>query len=156
MENSFKLLVFALEGRKYALSLSAVERVIRSVEVTPLPKAPEVVSGIINVQGAIAPVFNLRKRFGLTEKGINAGDQMIIAKTARRIVALGVDGVEGVIEQPQGEIISAEKIHPEMEYVEGVIKLEGGMALIHDLGRFLSLDEKKALGSALKKARRKR
>ena len=38
-----RLVVFALEERRYALDLSAVRRVIRSVDITPLPKAPEIV-----------------------------------------------------------------------------------------------------------------
>jgi purine-binding chemotaxis protein CheW len=40
-----------------------VERIVRVVEVTPLPKAPEIVLGVVNVQGQIIPVINIRKRF---------------------------------------------------------------------------------------------
>ncbi len=47
--------------------------------------------------------------------------------------------------------MTPEEILPGMEYVEGVIKLEDGLALIHDLDRFLSLDEEKKLNTALKK-----
>jgi len=54
-----------------------------------------------------------------------------------------------VIEIPEEKIIAAEQILPELEYVEGVVKTEGGMVLIHDLERFLSLPEEKALDEAL-------
>ncbi|MDA8325784.1 MAG: chemotaxis protein CheW [Nitrospiraceae bacterium] len=152
MDTSRKLLVFTLEDQRYAVALSSVEKVIRCVEVSPLPKAPEIVSGIINMQGTIVPVFNLRKRFRLPEREIDIGDQMVVAKTSGRTVSFGVDGVEGVIEWPRGKIVPHEKIHPEMQYVEGVIKLADGMVLIHGLDRFLSLDEKKKLDNALEKA----
>ncbi len=155
MPDVTKLLIFTLEGQRYALALSSVERVIRPVEVTPLPKAPEIVSGIINMQGAIVPVFNVRKRFHLPEKEIGAGDQMIVARTSGRTVSFGVDGVEGLLEMPHDGIVPHGDIHPELEYVEGVVKLADGMALIHDLERFLSADEGKKLDKAIKKTKQR-
>ncbi|MDD2389783.1 MAG: chemotaxis protein CheW, partial [Desulfobacterales bacterium] len=69
--------------------------------------------------------------------------------TAKRTVALIVDSVDDVIEIPHERIIAAEQILPELEYVEGVMKSESGMILIHDLEQFLSLPEEKALGEAM-------
>jgi purine-binding chemotaxis protein CheW len=57
--------------------------------------------------------------------------------------------VNDVIEIPEEKIIAAEQILPELEYVEGVVKTEGGMVLIHDLEKFLSLPEQKALDEAM-------
>jgi purine-binding chemotaxis protein CheW len=57
--------------------------------------------------------------------------------------------VDDVIEIPEEKIIAAEQILPELEYVEGVMKTEGGMVLIHDIEKFLSLHEEKALDEAL-------
>lgn len=53
-------MVFVLDEQSYALYLPSVERVVRAVEVTPLPKAPDIVSGIINLRGKITPVVDLR------------------------------------------------------------------------------------------------
>ena len=55
-----KLVVFALDDQRYALAFAVVEKVIRAVEITPLPQAPEIVSGAINVQGKIVPVVEGR------------------------------------------------------------------------------------------------
>jgi purine-binding chemotaxis protein CheW len=143
--------VFVLDGQRYALYLSAVERIIRAVEVTPLPKAPEIVLGIINMQGRIIPVVNIRRRFRLPEREMDLSDQLIIANTTKRSVALVVDEARGIIEQAQEEVVPAEVVLPGVKYVEGVVKLEDGMILIHDLDRFLSLEEEKSLDRALKK-----
>jgi len=144
-----KLVTFSLDDRKFALYVSAVQRIIRVVEVTPLPKAPEIVAGIINLQGRIIPVFNIRMRFHLPGRDTELSDQMIIATTAKRTVVLMVDSVDDVIEIPEEKIIAAEQVLPELEYVEGVMKTEGGMFLIHDLERFLSLHEEKTLNEAI-------
>jgi purine-binding chemotaxis protein CheW len=144
-----KLVTFSLDDRAFALYVSAVQRIIRVVEVTPLPEAPEIVVGIINMQGRVIPVFNIRMRFQLPAREVQLNDQMIIADTAKWAVALLVDSVNDVIEIPEEKIIAAEQILPELEYVEGVVKTEGGMVLIHDIEKFLSLHEEKALDEAL-------
>ena len=149
MKRLRKLVTFSLDDRKFALYVSAVQRIIRVVEVTALPKAPEIVVGIINLQGTVIPVFDIRRRFRLPPREARLADQMIVAIAAKRTVALVVDSVDDVIEIAGEKIIAAEQILPELEYVEGVMKTEGGMVLIHNLERFLSLPEEKALDEAL-------
>lgn len=150
MNKSSQIVVFILGEQRYALHLAALERIVRVVEIILLPKAPDIVLGIINMQGRIIPVVNIRKRFRLLEREIALSNQLIIANTSRRSVALLVDEVSGVFEISEQEIIKAEKILPDMDYVKGVIKLEDGMILIHDLNTFLSIEEAKALDDAMK------
>jgi purine-binding chemotaxis protein CheW len=144
-----KLVTFSLDDRKFALYVSAVQRIIRVVEVTPLPAAPDIVVGIINMQGTVIPVFNIRRRFHLPAREMQLSDQLIIASTTKRTVALIVDSVNDVIEIPKEKIIAAKQILPELDYVEGVVKTESGMVLIHDIEKFLSLHEEKSLDEAL-------
>ena len=153
MLRSDQYVVFTLDEQRYALYLHAVTRVVRIVEITHLPKAPEIIRGVVNVQGQVIPVVDIRKRFRLPEREPELSDQLIIANTASRSVALVVDAVEGVIEHSRQEMIPPEKILPGTEYIEGVIKLEDGLVLIHDLDKFLSLEEDKELDAALKKKR---
>ena len=146
------LVTFSLGGQSYALRLASVERLTRMVEVTPLPNAPPMVSGVINLQGRIVPVLNLRKRLSLTEREPNLNDHMIIARTSRRCVALVVDSVTGVIDQASAEFVSVDEIVPGVEYLDGVLKRDDGILFIHDLDRFLTLEEEARLDLACLKA----
>jgi purine-binding chemotaxis protein CheW len=119
------------------------------VDLTTLPRAPEVVLGVINVQGRVLPVMNLRRRFRLPERDISLTDQLVIARTPRRPVALIVDDVSGVLEYSAEEAVRARDIVPGIEHVEGVAKLPDGLVLIQDLERFLSLEEESALDRAM-------
>ncbi|MBI5741830.1 MAG: purine-binding chemotaxis protein CheW [Nitrospirae bacterium] len=148
------LFIFKLEEQLYALRLASVERVFRIVEITALPKAPDVVFGVINVHGRIVPVMNVRKRFGLPERGPSLSDQLVLARTSRRSVALVAEGVQGIIEKNETDIIGREEIIPGIEHVEGVVKLEGGMVFIHDLDRFLSVEEEDTLDRAMEGIRK--
>jgi purine-binding chemotaxis protein CheW len=115
------------------------------VEVTPLPGAPETVLGVINVQGEVIPVINLRRRFGLPERELELTDQFVIARTSSRTVALVVDAVSSVIQRVEAETVAAEKILPHLRQVEGVIKFDDTLVLIHNLDTLLSLRDEAAL-----------
>jgi purine-binding chemotaxis protein CheW len=147
--NPDQLVVFSLDNNRYAVQLSVVERAVRSVAITPLPKAPEIVIGVINLQGRIVPVLNMRKRFRLPEREMRLSDQLLIASAKRRTVALVVDEVCGTVERSAQEVIDSGQIVPGLEYVTGVIKLADGMLFIHNLDEFLSLDEEESLQAAL-------
>jgi purine-binding chemotaxis protein CheW len=149
MAPAHQLVVFAMDEQRYALQLAAVDRVVRMVEVTPLPQAPQIVLGVINAQGRIIPVVDIRRRFRLPARDIHLSDHLLIARTARRTVALALDAVTGIVEGSAQAVITAEEILPGLEYVEGVIKLEDGLILIHDLDTLLSLEEEQTLAATL-------
>jgi purine-binding chemotaxis protein CheW len=147
-----QLVTFVLGEQQYALPLTSVQRVVRTVEVTPLPKAPAIVLGVIDFQGNIIPVMSMRKRFGLPEPETSLSDQFIVADTATRRVALVVNSVTGVLERTSEAVTEAEKIVPGAQYVEGITRLEDGILFIHNLEHFLSGKEEQQLCGLLAKA----
>ncbi|MEK6590235.1 MAG: chemotaxis protein CheW [Nitrospinota bacterium] len=151
MDNSIQLVIFILDNHKFALPLSSVERVIRLVEITHLPKAPEIVIGIVNMHGRVIPVVNIRKRFRLPEREIELTDQIVILQAKKNTIGAVVDTVSGVFEYPEQKIIKPENILPGIEYIEGVVKLEDGLILIHNIDRFLSLEEERMLNDVINK-----
>lgn len=152
--NLYQLVVFSIDELRYALPLPAIERIVRVVEITPLPKAPDIVLGVVDVQGQIIPVINIRSRFGLPEREMNLNDQLVIARASEQSVALLVNAVSGVVECPEEEVVTVEEIIPGTEYVTGIIKRDEGMILVLDLDTILSFEEVKSLGKAMKKTQR--
>lgn len=149
LSDPMQLVVFALDELRYALPLAVVERALRMVEITRLPKAPEMVHGVIDLHGEIVPVLDVRKRFQLPEKEPGLSDHLIVARTAKRRVVLVADAVAEVIALPAEARIEPGTILPGMEYCSGVVRLDGGMIFIHDLDVFLSLKEEQALDAAI-------
>jgi purine-binding chemotaxis protein CheW len=139
---------FVLDGQRFGLPLSRVRRVIPSVSITPLPGAPAIVAGAINLRGQVIPVIDLRRRLGLPERSVALDDRFVIASTARRTLALVADAVPGVL-PAAAEIVAPDTVLPGLPHVAGIAKLDDGLVLIHDLERFLSLDEEHALDRAL-------
>lgn len=149
MRLSSQYLVFTLDDQRYTLPLASVERVFPAAYITPLPQAPAIIMGVINVQGHVIPVINLRKRFRLAERELELSDQFIVGTTPRRTVALVVDTVLGVADFPTHDITPSTHIVPGLSPIAGVIKTIEDVLLIHDLDACLSLDEEQALDGAL-------
>ncbi len=146
------LVVFSLDDQRYALALPSVQRCIRVVAITKLPDAPAVVLGIIDLGGAVIPVVDLRKRFDHPPREVRLSDHLVVARAGARTVALLVDETRGVIEASPESCAPAGEILPGLELVDGAVKLEDGLILIHDLQRLLSLDEQTAIDHALRAA----
>jgi purine-binding chemotaxis protein CheW len=144
-----RIVLFSLEEPRYALYLSTVERIIRAVEITPLPKAPEIILGVINYHGEIIPVIDIRKLFRLPFRDINIDDRFIIARSSNRFVVIVVDSVDGVYDLEQFQITDAEETFPYTDYLSGIANIETNIVLINDLEKFLSLNEQHLLDEAL-------
>lgn len=151
---SSPLVIFTLDDQRYALRLSVVERVVRMVRITPLPEAPAVVAGLIDVGGQVVAAFDVRRRLRLPAREIELADKLLIARTERRTVALIADAVTEVRDIPERDIVAAASVVPASERIAGIATLrgdpaQGDLVLIHDLDRFLDLDEERALDDAL-------
>jgi purine-binding chemotaxis protein CheW len=142
-------LVFFLDDQRYALHLPVVESVARMVYITPLPDAPRIVLGVINMRGKVVPVVNIRQRFNLPKREISLTDQLILAHTERRLVGLIADAVMGVAEGLEFSVVPTNEFFSALKYLNGVIKFEDGLVLIQNLDEFLSLEEEESLDSVL-------
>lgn len=144
-----KVVIFTLDDLLYALPLKTVVRVIHAVEIRELPKAPDIISGIINVKGQIIPVVDMRKRFGMAVREIIPDDNFILADTGKRHVALWIDEVTGVKEIVPGKYTDTKVSLPYADFIKGVAKIEDEIILIYDLEQCLSLKEEMELDMAL-------
>lgn len=149
MKNSHPLVVFRLDEQRFAVALPSVERIVRAAEVTPLPNAPGIVLGIIDIEGRVLPVLNLRRRLGLKEHRLHPDEQFIIARAGGRAVVLVVDETQDVIAPIAEDLVSAGTIAPGLQHIDGAVSLPDGLVLIHDLEKFLSLEEARALDQAM-------
>ena len=141
--------VLCLDDMRVALPLQYIERTERPVHVTSLPAAPEIVLGVVNVRGRVIPVINMRQRFRLPHREIGLTDRLVIAHAGQRPVALVADAVSDIVERDDTDLAVADSIFPGLEFIDGIARFDDGLILIHDLGRFLSLEEEHALSQAM-------
>jgi purine-binding chemotaxis protein CheW len=143
-----EILVFALGPARYALALDAVRELVRAVALVPLPGAPPIVEGVVNLRGQVVPVLDIRGRFGLPPRPVEPTDHLIVASAGGRVVAIRVDRALHLLTLEQALDPSV----PSSGYVAGVARLADGLAVIHDLETFLSAPEGAHLDRALESA----
>lgn len=143
------LLVFRVGEERYALHAEGVREVVRAVAITPLPHAPHLVEGIIDVRGTLAPVLNLRRRLGATECPLSVDEHFVIAEAGARLVAFRADPGTVLAPAPDGAIHAIDAVIHGTDHVSGVVTLSDGVVLVHDLSAFLSSAEADELERAL-------
>lgn len=148
-ESRHTLILFTIDSQRYGVDLWIVKRVVRVVEITPVPGMPEKVMGIINFEGTLIPVINTRKLLAATERDPELSDQLIILQSPGRMTALLVDGVDGAMGYADAEEIPMESVIPGTKLLRGILKGKEDLIFIQDIGKFLSLEEELALDEVL-------
>jgi|SRR6266850_118378 purine-binding chemotaxis protein CheW len=150
MEGDVALLVFGSIGQQYALRLETVERVVRAVELTPLPGAPPAIRGIFSLHGRIIPVGDFPRRIGNVAPPISISDHIVIARSPRRVLGVLAQGTVEVLTCAADEVVRAADVLDGVGAITGIMQLPSGLVLIQDLAAFLSLDEEPVLDEALR------
>jgi purine-binding chemotaxis protein CheW len=145
-----EVLVFEVGGQRYGLPTVDVRELVRAVAITPLPNAPAVIEGVVNVRGRVLPVLDVRARFRLPAKPLDPSDHFIVASAGPRGVILRVDRATHLALVDEASVQPPQTLGPSATYVAGVAKLDDGLVLIHDLTTFLSAAEAASLEEALR------
>lgn len=95
-----RFLCVRLEPELYALPILAVHEIQAYAPPTPVPGMPEHVRGVLNVQGAIVPVVDLRRRLGLPAQPPPPRCPIVFVRVEARVAGLVVDAATGVVDLP--------------------------------------------------------
>lgn len=99
-----QLCTFRVGGEHYALDIMRVREIVRPMPITPVPRAPPWVDGVIHLRGEVIPVVEVRSRFGLPASPAGPKTRFLIVRVAGRRIALVVDEVCEVLRLQRGEI----------------------------------------------------
>jgi purine-binding chemotaxis protein CheW len=153
MVANHQLLVFLVNGLRLALPLMSVRRVVAAAYTSPLPSAPASVCGVIELQGEMVAVLDMRARLALPSRALRPADCFLIVDLQDRALAVWVDEVEGVVEvrgEPQD--VSAFLPDDEGRILQAWGRAGQGIVLIQDAAKFFSPRQARELDVALENA----
>jgi purine-binding chemotaxis protein CheW len=131
-----RLLVFQLDGSPYALAIERVREIVRRRPITPVPRLPQEVLGVISLRGRVIEVIDLRRRLGLPVADGDPPSRIVIAHDGEgRVAGLLVDAVEAVV--AAGEPAPCEG---PAGAVEALCRIGGRFVSIVDLDRIMDFD----------------
>jgi purine-binding chemotaxis protein CheW len=142
-----QLVTFRLGNEEYSVDILSVQEIIRHMDLTRVPKAPEFVDGVINLRGKVIPVLDLRKRFGLDADENTNETRIIVVDINDKTVGFKVDAVSEVLR------LSADTVEPppsivtdvDSDYIKGVGKMEGRLIILLEVSKILSTSEQEGL-----------
>ncbi|MEO6953206.1 MAG: chemotaxis protein CheW [Polyangia bacterium] len=151
---SVQLVAFELAGGDYAIDIMRLKEVIQPLPVTVIPRGPTFLEGVIDLRGAILPVVDLRRRFGLPSGDGLRRKLLIVAVDVglgpgrRLILGLVVDRVREPIRVPASELKPA----PPLAHIDtdsrtfgAVATYDGRLHMVIDVDRLLGPRERAIL-----------
>jgi purine-binding chemotaxis protein CheW len=145
-----QIVVCELADEHYGLDIAKVFEIIRHQPITPVPRAPAFVKGVINLRGRIIPVVDLRGRFGMTEVEPTKETRIVVAESSSTRVGLIVDSVSEVLLLPLESVETTPGVAAgsDAEYLRGIAKLGDRLVLLLELDGLFGLEEQGALAGA--------
>jgi len=143
LEASEHLVTFLLGSEEYGVDVALVQEIIRVSVITPVPRAPEVIKGVINLRGRIIPVVDLKRKLELgsiDETGRKA--RIVVVRLGARLIGLLVDGASQVLKVPMTVIEPApeEVVEIDTHFIRGVAKLEQRLIVLIELNEILAAE----------------
>lgn len=130
-----KFLSFFLGEEEYAIEILKVQEIIGLMPITPVPKMPDYIRGVLNLRGKIVPVMNLRLRFGLSAVEDTDETCVIVVQDGKYLMGVLVDKVSEVadIVSSQIEEVPSFGIEADTDYLAGIAKVEESVKMIVDV-----------------------
>ena len=157
-----QLVVFELADEFYGVDIAAVESIIKLQPITKVPHAPGFIEGITNLRGAVLPVLDLRKRFGLGANNTNKNNRIVVVVVNNTKVGMIVDAVSEVLRVPSEAIEPPPSMvmNVDSTFITGIAKVNTmensndnshtRLIILLDLRKILSVDESANLSSVAK------
>lgn len=106
-----KYLTFRLGDEEYGVEILKVKEIIGLLPITPVPRTPEFIRGVLNLRGKIIPVLDLRRKFGMGRVDDTEFTCIVVVDAKMRgssaLMGVLVDTVSEVVDIPEGEIEDA-------------------------------------------------
>ena len=148
LELEGKYLTFSLDNEEFGIGILKVKEIIGIMPITPVPKTPAAVKGVINLRGKVIPVVDLRIKFGLPEAeptertcivvvDVTTGDQS-------RQMGVVVDSVSEVLNIKAEEIEDSPQFGGSAvntDYIVGMAKTGTGVKILMDIDKVLDVEE---------------
>ena len=138
-----EIVSFAVEGQAFCLKITHIREIRRWSPVTILLHAPSDVLGVMNLRGAVIPIYDLSARFGLEQTEASERNVVIVVAVGGKPVGLLAESVSEIISINPDDIQDTPPVDSRftMEYIQGIISHDDTMVRIINLDAVISVPE---------------
>lgn len=148
-----KFLTFFLDKEEYGIEILKVQEIIGMMPITPVPKTPEFIRGVINLRGKIIPIVDLRLKFGMEAKEVTDQTCIIVVQAKGVQMGLVVDKVSEVADISNEDIEECPSfgtnVNTDFILGMGIGRTDGRVKMLLDIDKVLSFQEVVDMNSAV-------
>jgi len=129
-------LTFKLGNEFYGIDILRVQEIKTYEALTPIPNAPKYTSGLVNLRGAVVPIYDLRVRFGFTDNHDESTVFIVVKVSVNgvdKVVGLVVDSVSDTYEIDLTQRQPAPQNEISQDYMYGLVNMNGHMIILLDV-----------------------
>jgi purine-binding chemotaxis protein CheW len=147
LQESGQFSTFFVADLFFGVDVLNVQEVLRFQPMTPVPQAPEVIEGLINLRGQIVTAIDMRRRLRLPPRAEDRSPMNMVVRTADGAVSLLVDEIGDVLDMDAATYErTPENLDPSArEMIRGVYKLKDRLLLVLDVERTVDLTVERAV-----------
>jgi purine-binding chemotaxis protein CheW len=136
-----------LGNEEYGIEILKVQEIKGYSAVTPVPRAPAYLKGVMNLRGTIVPVIDLRAKFGLEPATYDQFTVIIVVMVQGRAMGMIVDAVSDVLNIPESDIRPTPEFSNSVDtsFISGMGKSGDKLIILLDITKVLGVDELQAL-----------
>jgi len=138
---------FTVAGQAFCLQITQIREIRRWQPVTVLPHAPADVLGVMNLRGAVIPIYDLSARFGLEQTEASERNVVIVVSVNDKPVGLLAEAVSEIISIDPDDIQETPQVDSRntMDFIQGIISQNDEMVRIINLNAVISMPEQVSL-----------
>ena len=142
-----KIVTFAIGDDFFAADIFSVERVLRYQAPRAIPNVPGWIEGVIEYQGRVVPVINLRARFEMPSNAVHAGTRILVFQASGEWIGAVVDAVVEVAALDKATLSPPPPLFRGLagEYLIGILRRKDRLVIVLDVARLLSSNERLVL-----------
>ncbi len=143
-KDEVQLVVFKIGDEEFGVEISQVREIVKLIDITRMPKAPQFIEGVVNLRGQIITVIDLAKRLDLPSAGRTDATRIMVVEVSNNTVGMIVDSVSEVLRLSVDDIedtpsLIETEVHE--RYLRGVGKNSGRLLILLDLNEVLNSEE---------------
>lgn len=134
-EDVLELLAVRLADEEYAADILLIKEIIRMMEITPVPRRPAYIKGVVSLRGTIIPVFDLRTRLGLTESPPGRSTRILVVGLDKGLVGVIADSVTDVVKVKMSHVEPPPAVRggSSSGHLKGVTRINERLLILLDL-----------------------
>jgi purine-binding chemotaxis protein CheW len=135
--STIRTLSFKVENELYLIPVEDITEIINSQPITPVPRLPNYIKGVMNLRGKIVPVMDVRLKFKIKEAPLHENSCFLVISHENTHVGLIVDEVCEVLDIVEDEI-QMYKASKHCEYIYGIVSTQDKTLIVLDSKALLS------------------